>query len=703
MTNSFFQTCVKPEHIKYTAITTPFGLYEWTLMLQGCWNTLSTHQHCMYNTLRPYIGSICHVYLDDIIIWSQDLDKHCCNVKTILNALSVNHLSCLLKKTDLFCTDLMFLGHRILHDGVSPNGSKVEKIYQWLTPWSAHDVHSFLGLVRYISSFLPKLVQYTAILNPLTSKDADTSFVWEAKHNLAFDSIKLLVLFHECLTTIDHSNMGNNRIFVSMDASDFCTGAVLSYSTSLATTHPVAFESAQLSGAELKYPVHEKELPTIVHTLKKWHVDLLGVPFMAFTDHRTLENFTHQKHLFWRQAHWQEFLGQYNFSITYLKGVDNCVADTLSRLLLVEPLPPTPRAPPCNTALSVPALCFLRRTCRSLVRCPVAVSPVASSHVLSVASNLDWVACICLGYPANCWILQLLCSLHLGSDPLDALISGSLDGCHVSGISVQDRLLFVGDRLCIPRVLSSTSHCSACAMTQWGTLVQTNPMTSSVTLPTGRTRDTTWKNCISLDATNVNETSHRPTALHPLPVPDGQCLSATINFVGPLPVDAGFDYIATFTCGLSSDIHIIPCRSDLTAEGFAELFFVHWYCKNGLPADIISNHNKLFMSHFWKALHHLTTVNLKMSTSFHPETDSTSECTNKMVIQMLQFHVERNQHSWSRTLPLICFQLMNTTNTLTGFTPFQLCHGANSHILPPTFCADTDAFLSSFAEEGKLS
>lgn len=91
--------------------------------------------------------------------------------------------------------------------------------------------------------------------------------------------------------------MGDNKIFVSCDASDYCTGAVLSYGPSLQTARPVAFESMQLKGAELNYPMHGKKLLAIVRTLKKWRVNLLGTTFTVYTDHRTLENFDTQKHL----------------------------------------------------------------------------------------------------------------------------------------------------------------------------------------------------------------------------------------------------------------------------------------------------------------------------------------------------------------------------------------------------------------------
>ena len=55
------------------------------------------------------------------------------------------------------------------------------------------------------------------------------------------------------------------------------------------------YKSMQLKGAELNYPVHEKELLSIIRALKRWRVDLIGIPFTVYTDHRTLENFHKQK------------------------------------------------------------------------------------------------------------------------------------------------------------------------------------------------------------------------------------------------------------------------------------------------------------------------------------------------------------------------------------------------------------------------
>ena len=121
----------------------------------------------------------------------------------------------------------------------------------------------------------------------------------------------------------------------------------------------------------------------------------------------------------------------------------------------------------------------------------------------------------------------------------------------------------------------------------------------------------------------------------------------------------------------------------MTAEEIALLFFNNWYCENGLPLDIISDRDKLFVSRFWKALHVLMGTHIKMSSSFHPETDGASKRTNKTINQMLRYHVERNQTGWVKVLPLICFNIMNTVNGSTGFSPFQLRMGRSPRVIPP--------------------
>ena len=136
----------------------------------------------------------------------------------------------------------------------------------------------------------------------------------------------------DCPTTIDHAVPGKNKIFLTCDASDWHTGAVLSWGKTWETAQPVAFHSVQLNTAKRNYLVHKKELLVIIHSLKKWQSDLLGLPIFTYTDHQTLENFNTQRDLSRCQLRWQEYLSQYELNMVYVPGEDNTVADALSRV-----------------------------------------------------------------------------------------------------------------------------------------------------------------------------------------------------------------------------------------------------------------------------------------------------------------------------------------------------------------------------------
>lgn len=113
--------------------------------------------------------------------------------------------------------------------GIEPDNSKVEKILNWPRPWSTTDIHHFLGLVHYLAAFLPNLATHTSILTPLTTAQVTCSFpAWESHHQFAFEAIKSIVVSHDCLTMIDHSDM-EQRIFLMTDSSDLHSDAVLSF------------------------------------------------------------------------------------------------------------------------------------------------------------------------------------------------------------------------------------------------------------------------------------------------------------------------------------------------------------------------------------------------------------------------------------------------------------------------------------------
>lgn len=77
----------------------------------------------------------------------------------------------------------------------------------------------------------------------------------------------------------------------------------------------------------------------IMCALTKWRVNLLGTHIHIYTNHKTIQNFDGQHDLSLWQVRWMEYLSQYKYTITYIKGEDNTVADALSRLMEAEATP----------------------------------------------------------------------------------------------------------------------------------------------------------------------------------------------------------------------------------------------------------------------------------------------------------------------------------------------------------------------------
>ena len=271
------------------------------------------------------------------------------------------------------------------------------------------------------------------------------------------------------------------------------------------------------------------------------------------------------------------------------------------------------------------------------------------------------------------------------SDSFCQKILGNLDSFLAA--KVVDGLIYIGSRLVIPRMgtireeLFRLAHDS---LGHFGAEKSYANLQSAYYWPRMRA-ELEGAYVPGCDACQRNKGSTKRPAgpLHPLPVPDKRGDSVAIDFVGPLPEDEGFDSIITMTDRLGLNIQVVLTRGNISAEEFTQLFFDHWYCENGLPLEIVSDRDKLFISRFWRRLTQLAGVKLGMSTAFHPETDGSSERTNKTVNQCLRYHVTRNQKGWVRALPQVRFAIMNTVNKSTGFSPFQLHMGRSPRLIPP--------------------
>jgi transposase InsO family protein len=122
-------------------------------------------------------------------------------------------------------------------------------------------------------------------------------------------------------------------------------------------------------------------------------------------------------------------------------------------------------------------------------------------------------------------------------------------------------------------------------------------------------------------------------------------------------------------------VHLIPSRTNYTAPQVAELIFSEVYKHHGLPINIISDRDVLFTSNFWKHLHSLLGVKLRMSSAYHPETDGSTERANRTVTQIIRQCISPDQKDWVNKLPGIEFAINLARSDSTGYSPFFLNTG----------------------------
>ena len=334
LTSGYWQTRVAEKDIPKTAFNTRHGKYEFLVMPFGLTNAPATFQTLMNKILRPYLDKFVLVYLDDILIYSDSLAEHKRHLRLVLQALQDERLYIKPTKCIWNQPEVEFCGHVVGNGVIRVMDSKIRIIQQWPTPTTVHEVRQFYGLANYYRRFIQGFSQIAAPLaalfrlDDLKDKSKHRPVVWNTACQIAFERLKRALSTAPVLAQPDPSK----PYVIETDASDFAIGYALLQEDGNGKLHPIAYEGTKLTPAEIKYPVHEKELLAIKRALQKWeHYIANGHVTTILTDHESLKYMNSVKTPSRRLARWIDEFQHYKLDIRYRPGSQNVLSDALSR------------------------------------------------------------------------------------------------------------------------------------------------------------------------------------------------------------------------------------------------------------------------------------------------------------------------------------------------------------------------------------
>jgi hypothetical protein len=585
------------------------------------------------------------VYLDDILIWSDNLTTHCKIVHKVLKRLEEHDLYLQPEKCEFEKEEIEYLGLVIRHGQVSMDLIKIKAVTEWLTLSNLKEVRVFVGFANFYRRFIQNFSQLAHPLHDPPKKD--TPFVWGSAQQFAFGQLKAVFTSEPILAMWS----ADCETYLEVDTSGYATGGVLSQKGEDSLWHPIAYRSASMTEAEQNYKIYDREMLAFCKALKDWRHFLEGLaqPFEVWTDHVNLQYWCTAQHLTHRQACWALLLANFNFILVHKAGTANTCTDPLSRMP--------------NHAIS-----DANDNWEEIVLKPEHFK-IAVTKALSQPTDLETQI---REFSAHGEEVAEALAVLKKKGPCK-LINSAPKWEEVDGLIYYKGKLYIPNNkdICVEIVKSGHDSPTAGHLSKNGTLelVQCHYW---------------WPRMgqfIERYVLGCNQCQRMKPALHPKaslqsqPVPEGLWQFIRVDLITQLPESRGYDSICVYVDHHSDQCHLIPCTTKINAESVADLHYKEIFCLHSVPQKIYLNCGLQFAACFMRALYKRLGINTSFTTAYHSQGNGKVKRKNKKVEQYLCLFCHKTQDDWVDHLPAAEFALNSRVSSATGYSPFEIIYG----------------------------
>ena len=681
----FYQWWVNKHHRHRLTVASHRGQESFKVPVMGYRNSPAYVQRMIDRILRPF-RKFCRAYVDDIVIFSANLEEHTRHLQLVFQALSEMNIHLSPKKSFLGYPSVSLLGQKVDALGLATATDKLAAIANLRFPKTLGQLDKYLGLTGYLRQYI---AHYAAIAKPLQQRKVYlTRVVAEkgvggnarkkvaARTYLTTPTPKELNAFHHLQKLFSSPIIlvhfdDKRRLFIDLDASkEFGFGAHVYHSLDediasipkQKSQQSILFLSRLLSDAETRYWPTELEIAGIVWVVKKIRhmVEAAKDYTIIYTDHsaavsivrQTSLNTTSIDKLNLRLVRASEYLQRFRLDVRYKPGKANIVPDALSRLASRE-------YHPSDNADSLDAL---------VIRCfPVSLVEMSPSFRQRLQD----------GYQEPRWSrVRRLIQENAELDDNAAKIPYRI---------IDDLLYFDDDerglRLCIPSAIEAEVFKLAHDEQGHPGYARTHERLTQGLYIFGMPAKLHEfiRHCPHCQRNQTPR--HRPYgSLQPIYSPARPFHTITIDFILALPTSPeGFDCTMSLTDKFCKAVAFIAGKSTWDGNEWAiavldKLAEINW----GLPRAFISDRDRKFIGQLWKGIFKALNVELLFSSAWHPQTDGMSERSNQTAEIALRYYIAtlEDPRCWPKVLPRMSASLNNSTKySSTAQSPTQVLYG----------------------------